>query len=489
MTQSQVRIQLSTRHPDISLRENPGPIVVNTSNVILELTLHALTNSSPDLRRYALSTLVNTLLESEKPVPFEFLINGTFLRTSLDEYLTANGISSETTLAVEYVRAIIPPLYLASFEHDDWVCSVDVLSETSAAARGAGNAAMKPGQERVISGCYDGVLRVWNMSSEIIARAPTFREGGPVSALKSVKFISPTQIATCGMDRVIRLWDYTEDAENLTASLTPRLELYGHGNVIASVAVHQPSSRILSASWDHTVGIWSSKVSDAPPAPGELLASHRGSKRHKVEPSITPQRGPLALLRSHTAAVTDTIFAPNDHTVAYSVSQDHTLRTWDIPTSTCVDTRSTTAVLNATVSMPTLNLVAVGGTARNITLIDPRDSAISVSAMTLRGHKGWVWSLASDPDSAYGLVSGSADGTCRVWDVRSSTTDKTGKVGTSVYSIERESTKGETLKREGGDGFQVFGVCWDQKVGIVSASKDKRVQINRGQGIFGGNSA
>ena len=34
---SQVRVQLSTRYPDISLPENPGPILVNTSNVILEL--------------------------------------------------------------------------------------------------------------------------------------------------------------------------------------------------------------------------------------------------------------------------------------------------------------------------------------------------------------------------------------------------------------------------------------------------------------------
>ena len=34
---TQVRIQLSTRHPDISLPENPGPILVNTSNVILKL--------------------------------------------------------------------------------------------------------------------------------------------------------------------------------------------------------------------------------------------------------------------------------------------------------------------------------------------------------------------------------------------------------------------------------------------------------------------
>ena len=37
---SQVRVQLSTRHPDISLPENPGPILVNTSNVILETSIN-----------------------------------------------------------------------------------------------------------------------------------------------------------------------------------------------------------------------------------------------------------------------------------------------------------------------------------------------------------------------------------------------------------------------------------------------------------------
>ena len=41
---SQVRVQLSTPHPDISLPENPGPILVNTSNVILELFNSVLTD-------------------------------------------------------------------------------------------------------------------------------------------------------------------------------------------------------------------------------------------------------------------------------------------------------------------------------------------------------------------------------------------------------------------------------------------------------------
>ena len=102
--------------------------------------------------------------------------------------------------------------------------------------------------------------------------------------------------------------------------------------------------------------------------------------------------------------------------------------------------------------------------------------------MTLRGHTNAVVSLAADPDSAYGLVSGSHDGTCRVWDIRSSKSEKDGRVGESMYIIERESAKGEGRKI-GGEGVKVFGVCWDKDVGILSAGEDKRVQINRGKEI------
>jgi len=104
--------------------------------------------------------------------------------------------------------------------------------------------------------------------------------------------------------------------------------------------------------------------------------------------------------------------------------------------------------------------------------------------MTLRGHTNAVVTLARDPDSAYGLLSGSHDGTCRIWDVRSSRSDKDGVVGESIYTIIRENAKGEP-RRVGGEGVKVFGVCWDKEVGIVSAGEDKQLQINRGKGVVG----
>lgn len=430
---------------------------------------------------------MNTLLQSERPIPFDFLINGTFLRTSLDEYLTANGISSETTLAVEYVRAIIPPVYLASFEHDDWVSSVDVLSETSSATKWAGDEGSKPpGQERMLSGSYDGLLRVWNMSSDILVTSPSAGNGGHTSSIKAARFVSPTQLASSGLDRTLRLWKYSEDSEGFSASISPQLELYGHKASIDSIAVHQPSNRILSASADHSVGFWSTKKSEGPAAPASLIPSAtRSNKRRKVGPAVsTPQRGPLSTLRSHTAPVSDTAFSPNDHTVAYSTSWDHSVKTWDLPTSTCVDTRLTSHSLLSLTALPSLHLLAAGTSARHITLIDPRASATTVSAMTLRGHSNAVVTLAADPENSYGLVSGSHDGTCRVWDVRSSRSEKDGRIGESMYCIEREKRKGEG-RRVAGEGVKVFGVIWDKNVGIVSGGEDKTVQINRGKGIVG----
>ncbi|GAM40466.1 hypothetical protein TCE0_039f12836 [Talaromyces pinophilus] len=454
---------------DIALPESTGPILVPTG-----------------LRRYALSTLVNNLLGNDKPIPLEFLVNGTYLRTSIDEYLTANGISAETTLEVEYVRALIPPLHIASFLHDDWVSSVDVLSATSV----TGGQSVAAGQERILSGSYDGLLRMWNMSSQTIAVSPDASEGGHTASIKAAKFISPTQLASAGLDRTVRVWKYAEEEDGSMARITPQLELYGHKSGIESLAIHAPSNRMLSASADHTVGFWSTRKSDAPTAPAELLPSSvsRSSKRRKLNSSVsTAQRGPLALLSSHTGPVSAAIFDAKDSTVGYSASWDHSLRTWDLVTSALVDTRSTSHPLLSLEHLPELHLLAAGTSARHITLIDPRASATSVSVMTLRGHTNAVVTLARDPNSTYGLISGSHDGTCRIWDVRSTKTDKEGVVGKDIYSIPRKSLEEsgrEGSKRIGGDGIKVFGVCWDRSVGIVSAGEDKRIQINRGEGVL-----
>lgn len=328
--------------------------------------------------------------------------------------------------------------------------------------------------ERILTGGFDNVLRVWNMSNEVVTTGT-----GHTQSVKAAKFISPTQIASSGNDRTVRLWKFEDAAVGPGGILEPTLELYGHKAYVDSLAIHAPSSRILSASQDSSVGLWSTRKGDAPSAAESLLPS--ANKRRKLSNAKSvPQRGPLSMLEGHNSPVSDVCFDEKDHTVGYSASEDHSVKTWDLTTSTCVDTRTTTQSLFSLCHLPDAGLLATGTGGHHITLIDPRASATTISAMTLRGHSQAVYSLAPDPNSSYQLVSGSGDGTCRVWDIRSGRreTGGSGRVGDSVYVISRESAA-EKPRPIAGEGVKVFGVSWDRDAGIVSVGQDKRVQINR----------
>ncbi|EME80329.1 uncharacterized protein MYCFIDRAFT_63461 [Pseudocercospora fijiensis CIRAD86] len=442
---SQVRVNLKARDSEIELPvESQGSIVVST-----------------DVKRYQLSTLVNKLLGPEKPIPFEFLINGQFLRTSLDEFLTQNGISAESTLNVEYVKALVPPLHVASYEHDEWVSSVDISSNSGAPS------------SRILSGSFDGSIRIWDESSQVIATGQWHR-----SSVQSVKFITTNSIASAGNDRSIRIWDFENSDEKDRGKLTPKLELLGHKSIIDRIVVHAPSSRILSASSDHTIGLWTSSKSSAPAAP----ESSSSNKRRKLSgPAVsTPQRGALSMLTGHQHHVKDVSFDARDATVAYSGSMDHTIKTWDLATSTCVTTIPTTHSIFSICHLPTHSLLAAGNTNNTIDLIDLRSTATKLSSLICIGHTNWIRSISPSPSSnTYQFVSASSDSTCKIWDLRSTSQNAAGNaIAKPVYTIERESQKGAPKSARGSESA-VFGVVWDEKVGIVSGGEDKRVQINR----------
>jgi WD40 repeat protein/serine/threonine protein kinase len=78
------------------------------------------------------------------------------------------------------------------------------------------------------------------------------------------------------------------------------------------------------------------------------------------------------------------------------------------------------------------------------------------SLMTLRGHKGWVYSVAVSPDSKRVISGGDADGTIRVWDL----------------------TTGETLKTLAGHTGTIRSLAFspDGKK-IISGSMDKTIKV------------
>lgn len=357
---------------------------------------------------------------------------------------------------MEYVKALVPPLHVASYEHDDWISSVDVLSQP---------------QSRILSASFDGSLRVWNMSSEVVATGQWHS-----SPAQSARWISPTQIASCGNDRSVRIWDFEDSITGGNGKLTPKLELRGHKSIVDRLAVHAPSSRILSASSDHRIGFWSTKKSEGTPAPERPTTNN---KRRKISAQTsTPERGALAMLEGHQQNVKDVTFDRKDPTVAYSCSMDHSVKTWDLTTSRCVDTKTTNQSLLALAHLSEHSLIATGGTLNKIDLVDLRAAATKVSALTCRGHRNWIRSISRDPNSTFQFVSASDDSTCKIWDIRSTSSEAGGgSISKPVYTIERDSVKG--AKQEQGSESTVYEVVWDAEVGIVSGGMDKRVQINR----------
>ncbi|CAR28672.1 ZYRO0F09372p [Zygosaccharomyces rouxii] len=441
---SQVKLRFFTREKDESLHVQDTPVYAPIA-----------------LKRFGLSEIVNHLLQSEKPVPFDFLVDGELLRSSLQDYLTKKGLSSETLLNVEYARAVLPPSYLASFNNEDWISSIDM------------------GDQRIISGSYDGIVRTWNLSGKVDKQY-----SGHAGAIRSVKHISNTRIVSAGNDRTLRLWKTKNDStatddENVEEGKTLAI-LEGHKGPVVSVDVSD-NARILSSSYDNSLGLWSTnykEMNNVDPME-ELINSNENKvstaarKRRKLalKDGSIRRRAPLSLLESHQAPVEQALFDARDNTVGYSVSQDHTVKTWDLVTSRCVDTKTTSYSLLSLAQLPSLHLLACGSSARHITLHDFRaNSSSKITQQQLLGHKNFVVSLDTCPENEYMLVSGSHDGTAKVWDIRANS---------PMYTITRQDPSVQK-----GVNDKVFAVKWAQDVGIISGGQDRKLQINKGDNIY-----
>lgn len=199
-----------------------------------------------NLKRYGLSTLINHLLDNPSPIPFDFLVNGAYLRTSLDEYLTQAGLSSEQPLDVEYVRSQLPPKYIGSFEQDDWISSVQIASGGS-----------------ILTGSFNGSAQITNLSGEIVSKTIPFH----AQSVKTVSWIAPplssndATFLTAGLDRTINLWSYTSSPSESTISATPLASFASHTSTVNSLSYSAATSQFLSASADHTVALWSTNLS------------------------------------------------------------------------------------------------------------------------------------------------------------------------------------------------------------------------------------
>ncbi|EEB07658.1 ribosome biogenesis protein Ytm1 [Schizosaccharomyces japonicus yFS275] len=422
---AQVQVRFTTRDPDYAVADTP--ILIPTT-----------------LRRYGLSQIVNHLLEKETPTPFDFLVNGKILTTSLDEYIVQNGLSTESVLTLEYIPSTLPPSFLAAFPHEDWISGISLKDDS------------------ILTSSYDGIARVWNKSGKVCVTSASLD-----SSLKSVAWTTDSSFLTASLNQGISLWSYSsadvpmDDDESSAVVADYDCAFVGHENVVERIRTGS-STLFLSAGADKMMGVWDLERSPATGLPTQTVTGKRRKKNTEVLPK-NGAKAPLLMCTGHNGPVTDMVFA-TDTSVAYSVSQDHTIKTWDLITGQLVNSRITRAPLLCIQNIGDLNLLACGSAGRHITLHDPRASAEQTTSITLNGHKNFVSGLACSPENPYMLASVSHDNTTKVWDIRATSG--------SLYTLSRNVQSKSTWDK-------LFAIDWNSSTGIVTGGTDKQLQINQ----------
>ena len=384
-------------------------------------------------RRSQLSTLVNKVLSTageHRTVPFDFIVDGELLRTSLGEYFARKGLSPESTLELEYVRSTLPPVFRDAAVHDDWIAAVD--------AQCAGY---------VLTASFDGCLRVHRAEKGALGVEPLTLEpvhgGRGRPSLSAARWLEQGEqgagaLVTGTMDGVVSVW-HAPACEPRTVPAIDALDAPFHTAPVSTLDVRrgeQPS--VLSASWDGSLALW-----DPPAAP---QSSDSGAKRRRGTPAerrdgaepeapepklmlhhVAPAMGAAAarMLGAPPAPGTNAralgVFAPEDASCVWSAGWDGTVKAWDVNAGgIATGQKSSDRVhlcLDAFHGAARTQLVT-GHMDHSLALYDFRDQ-VNTAVAIANAHAAPVGVVRAHPLSPQLFVSGAYDGRLKVWDVRS----------------------------------------------------------------------
>ncbi|CUA72761.1 Ribosome biogenesis protein YTM1 [Laccaria bicolor S238N-H82] [Rhizoctonia solani] len=354
--------------------------------------------------RYHLSQLINKVLSSAQPIPFDFLVNGELLTGSLAEWCNEHNIGEEETLDIEYIESILPPEALSSQETEDWMTSI------SCQYRGF-----------FLTSSYDGCVRVYDSTQQPVATIMS--HNAPVTSACWV----PEQLDSAS-DRektvVSSSLDHTLHLNRLSSlsnpSWTTLASFHLHTAPVASVSASSDGKHLVSAGWDGLIGFWSTTMPerDEVPEVEEVLGRKKRRKIHD-QPSSAVRKGPAAVLKSHTARVSKAIFNPLDESKrAYSCGWDNTVRAWDVESGVCINTVTLPDKAHLDLAISRAGAAYVASADRSVSVIDFRLDGAHSTTKTLT-HPSTPSCLVAHSDSAHHLLTGAHDGSLRIWDIRS----------------------------------------------------------------------
>ncbi|GLB45523.1 putative NLE (NUC135) domain containing protein [Lyophyllum shimeji] len=363
-------------------------------------------------KRYQLSQLVNKALSLPQIVPFDFLVKGEILRTTLGEWCAEHGVGEEETLEIEYIESVMPPEKVSDFPHEDWVSSVSCKLH---------------GQ--FFTASYDGHIRSFDYTKN--ATSSTHAHSAPITSICLVPTPSadPTSnthtIASASHDLTAQLTQITLKSPETPSPpiATPLATLHLHTAPVASIACDGAGTHLVTASWDGLVGLWDTSIPETDEVPQHEPSERERKKRRRVdeERKKAPRKAPVSVLKSHIGRVSRALFALDENTKAYSCGFDSTVRVWDTETGVCVHAVTASEKPFLDLAFPQdRDTILASSTDRTMTLYDLRipTPVMPANAPLSFMHPATPSCLAASSTSQQ-VVSGAYDGVARLWDLRS----------------------------------------------------------------------
>ena len=273
--------------------------------------------------------------------------------------------------------------------------------------------AFSPDGHTLVSGSYDGTVRLWDVATHRQIGAPLNGHDGEVY---SVAFSPDGKVVASGADDgMVRLWD-------VTTHRGIGVPLNGHDGEINSVAFSPDGTILAAGGSDGTVRLWDVATRQTTIAltghigvvysvafspDGTMLASGGADGTVQMWDVATGQR--FGYIAENSETVYSVAFSPDGKMLA-SGSADGTVKMWDVATLQPVGSWPTSSPVFNVAFSPDGTILATGDLDDTAQLWDVATHQPIGTPLT------WRYSLAFSPDGKI-LATGGYDHIARLWDV------------------------------------------------------------------------